>query len=54
MTLLVHLRHGWFSTQNAQISPMREEGLASLPGYAITRDTPYIITLINPDAACPF
>jgi len=54
MALLVHLRHGWFSTQNAQLSPMREEGLASLPGYAITRDTPYIITLINRDTACPF
>jgi hypothetical protein len=54
MALLVHLRHSWFSTQNAQISPMREEALASLPGYAITRDTLYIITLINPDADCLF
>ena len=54
MALLVHLRYSWFSTQDAQISPMREEALASLPGYAITRDMPYIITLINPDAACPF
>ena len=54
MELLVHLRHGWFSTQNAQLYPTREEALESLPGYAITRDTLYIITLINPDAACPF
>ena len=54
MELLIKTRHGWFSTQNTQTSPTREEALASLPGYVITRDTPYIITLINPDATCPF
>ena len=47
MELLVKMRHGWFSTQNAHTYPTREEALASLPSYVITRETPYLITLTN-------
>ena len=54
MELLVKMRHGWFSTQNAHTYPTREEALASLPSYVITRETPYLITLTNPDDNCPF
>jgi hypothetical protein len=54
MELLVQMRHGWFSTQNTQTFPTRAEALASLPGYVITRETPYIIALKNPDDDCPF
>jgi hypothetical protein len=54
MELIVTMRHGSFSTQDGHTYPTREDALASLPGYTITRETPYIITLINPDDDCPF
>jgi hypothetical protein len=54
MEPIITMRHGYFSTKNEHTSPTREEALASLPGYTITRETPSIITLTNPDADCPF
>jgi hypothetical protein len=54
MDLIVTMRHGYFSTQDGRTYPTREAALASLPGYTITRDTPYLITLTHPDDDCPF
>jgi hypothetical protein len=54
MELLVKMRHGWFSTQSEQTSPTKAEALATLQGYEITRETPYLVELTNPDDDCPF
>ena len=54
MELIVTMCYGYFSTQNEHTYLTREDALASLPGYTITRETPSIITLINPDEDCPF
>ena len=38
MELIITMRHGYFSTKNEHTSPTREEALASLSGYTITRE----------------
>ena len=54
MELIVKTRHGYFNTQDEHEYPTKEAALASMQGYEVVRETPYIIALTNPDDDCPF